>query len=226
MLLLFFILFHLLSCRLNFIFFKIKYIYIHAYIYCLITNIFNFIFLYNINVSPFSYNIYNLLKENEYKYIHNYQFNNYYLLIILYNTNGYMIADTLDFLIFDNKNLTRKKYFLHHLISIVAISISIFYNRISCFVAIYYLEIGGLVHHIRILSNKYNKFFTLATLLYIVIYSLTRILFFKDVTLFLLYNLKEKNIVEFINIFISYTLIIQNVFWLITNIKKIFKNNF
>ena len=144
---------------------------------------------------------------------------NDFIYICASNSNGYFVADSIDIFL-DNKNIKRKVYIRHHIMAILGIS-TVYLGDNKFILAIWCLEIGGILHHIKYMSEVYsfNYFFRIfITSLYFLIYPISRLYFILNVFQGLYDNLTFINL---INTSVSTLLFLQNVIWLFRNFKNL-----
>lgn len=141
---------------------------------------------------------------------------------VITHSGGYFIADIIDILI-DN-NIKRRIYILHHVAAISGI-LTVYFNSYYSIYAIWTLEIGGIVHHLKYAAdvNKVNIIlYWLAHIFYHVIYLISR----SVLGVIIVIKLPEiSNIGDAICIFVGVVLLIQNFSWWFHNIKKTFGIN-
>ena len=143
-----------------------------------------------------------------------------YLRYSTLHSLGYFVADTLDILI-DYYDVPRKRvYLLHHLFSIAGIS-TLYWNSYLSTYALWSLEIGGIVYHLKYYANESDsKILKIVSLiLYHVVYVITRILVFNNTTKYA-FNGDSLSIVKIVNLGVGYGLLVQNGIWWVKNIKK------
>lgn len=148
-----------------------------------------------------------------------YILNDPFIIICAANSNGYFIADLVDILV--DKNIKRRVYIFHHLVAIVGISTIYVNNNFSIF-AIWCLEIGGLVHHLKYASEIYSlQFQNITNFLYFFIYSTSRFYFTLNFIpiLFTYFSFSD-----FICVLVGISLTFQNVIWLRKNYSKTFNS--
>ncbi len=193
---------------------------IHSIIHCVSATIFNSIALFyinNINILTLNFCSYNLnANENIWFQI--------FVTIATYNSFGYFIADSLD-IISDWNNVKRRVFLIHHIFAILGLFVSLSGSVLTNY-AIWSLEIGGIVHHLKHASEIYNFpyfYYLIAQILYLIVYLTSRILLLINSTNCLLYN--YTTIYEKFGIFISYCLLIQNMTWFFVNLKNLKLSN-
>lgn len=180
---------------------------IHSILHCIsatLLNTYSVFYFYNINLMTLEFCNYNLK-------------NTYWTGLATYNSLGYFISDSLDILS-DWQNIKRRVFLIHHIFAILGLLVS-FSDSILTNYAIWSLEIGGLVHHLKHASEFYNFStlpYTVSHILYFTVYIISRLLFFINCSNCLLYS--DTSSYEKIGIFISYALIFQNMFWFYQNI--------
>jgi hypothetical protein len=152
-------------------------------------------------------------------------YNKSLLLISAYHSAGYFLADTIDILI-DYTNYKRHIYILHHIVAFLGIMTVHLGSYLSVY-AIWCLEIGGIVHHIKHAADVYRIDPILEVgshLLYHIVYLFSRILLTLNVlNAFVLIGRSNNITGDLIGLLVSVILIIQNVIWWTYNVKKYFK---
>lgn len=144
---------------------------------------------------------------------------------VIFHSIGYFIADTID-IIFDDVNIWRQVYIIHHVTAIIGL-LTVFTGTYVSFYAIWTLETGGIVHHLKHVAEVYNTpvpLYIMIHMLYHIIYLTTRIL----LTMFVMtgiYNLSYTNnlVGDIIGASVGTILVIQNFIWWLKNIKKTLK---
>lgn len=183
----------------------------HSLIHCLNSLILSTYFFYKNNINLFSINVIQEMDTFDTS-------NDLVLFLCAQNSIGYFLIDFIDILI-DSliyKNSKRNVYLVHHIFAILTLG-TVYFDDKFIF-GIWCLEIGGLIHHLKHISEVFDlSVKKLFVVIYFIIYPMSRIYFFINI-LTGLYRIP--NIINFINSFISSLLIIQNLFWLIKNIKN------
>ena len=133
-----------------------------------------------------------------------------------YNSLGYFIADSIDIFL-DWKNVKRRVFLIHHFSAILGI-LTIFAGSKLVNYAVWSLEIGGIVHHLKHASEIYQYRQIPAYTLYFLVYTTSRVLLFLNCNYCLTIPLSYS---EIFGILISYLLILQNVVWIYQNLKKL-----
>ena len=199
-----FILFYLIICRTT-----PRYLELESLIHCLVSSFWH---LYIIGkYIPGSMFWYNSL-TNLTTYMPNHPELTGTFLLATEHSIGYFVADLLDTLI-DYKNVKRRQYIFHHIISILGISMQYAGSFIGSY-GIFYAEIGAIGHHLRRLNKNDKKIF----FFYLMTYGITRILMILNV-IHQTFHLQSGR--DIIPIMITYPLVIQNSIWLYKNVKSI-----
>lgn len=141
---------------------------------------------------------------------------------VIFHSIGYFIADTIDIMT-DDINLWRQVYIIHHIVAVLGL-LTVFKGTYVSFYAIWTLETGGIVHHLKHVAEVYNTpvpLYIMIHMSYHIIYISTRIL----LTMFILsgvYNLSHTNnlVGDIIGASVGTILVVQNFVWWIKNIKK------
>ena len=123
---------------------------------------------------------------------------------------GYFLADNLDIISSDQK--WRRRYLAHHWIAILGIS-TIYFGVFYSVFAIWCLELGGIVHHIKRLTVE-TPLFPLTASLYFIIYTFSRVYFSMILFELLLTDISWTSLICFIT---SLSLTVQNFIWLYQN---------
>ena len=180
---------------------------IHSIIHCTVASLIStYVLLYRMNNNLFSSQVGTKLQNVEIVY-------KPFLSIIGTHSLGYFIADTLNIIINQPYN---RKYIFHHIFAIFGI-FTIFWESYISTYAIWSLEIGGIVHHLKYAADVYrvNKFsWWIIQMLYHVVYVSTRILIFINITNCLL-NISNSYtpIPDSVGIISGYGLVVQNGIW-------------
>ena len=132
--------------------FKIQF---HSIVHCINAVLLSSYFYYFSNISLISINV---IKQMNFAY-------NDFIYICASNSNGYFVADSIDIFL-DNKNIKRKVYIRHHIMAILGIS-TVYLGDNKFILAIWCLEIGGILHHIKYMSEVYsfNYFFRIFSII-------------------------------------------------------------
>ena len=203
------ILFYLFLARYTRNLFKIQF---HSLVHCFNAVACISYLFYKSNIDLLTWNIKEQLKGG----------NSDLIYFCITNSNGYFIADTLD-IISDNKNLKRKNYIIHHLVAIVGLMTVYLKENDNIFFGtwvIWCLEIGGIVHHLKYMSELYSfQHHTLISLIYVCVYASSRIYFIGNVLNILYLNFTV--LYGFIALGCT-ILFVQNAIWLFKNIIKDF----
>ena len=146
------------------------------------------------------------------------------ILLASYHSAGYFLADIIDILI-DYKNKKRQIYILHHVVAFAGIS-TVYWGSYLSIYAIWCLEIGGIVHHLKH-AAEVNDFgsvpYYLSQLLYHVVYLFSRILLSLNVIGGLVGICKSETILaDLMGLTGAVVLLIQNGIWWVHNLKKSF----
>lgn len=138
------------------------------------------------------------------------------LLKLTKHSIEYYIADTVNICIAQDK---RKKYILHHIISVIGLS-SIFLDTYIGSYAIFLNAPAVIGHHTkRLFENIKNKHLKLVVFIfYFFSYSISRILMSINI---IHYSFHIKKYQDIIPIFITYPLVFQNFIWLYKNFLKL-----
>lgn len=175
---------------------------IHSIVHCVTSFIFSTCSFIVLGINPLSFSVYNHFKNSE------------IFDVIIYHSLGYFIADTIDILI-DYKNVRRRIYLIHHVAAIIGL---LFGGYISVY-PIWILEMGGIVHHLKYISEVYHfENDNVIQVMYHVVYLFSRVLLSINV-----YNFMSSDNL-FITVIIS-VLLIQNFIWWLHNLKKAVKLN-
>lgn len=181
---------------------------IHSIIHCVSATLFGTYLFYISNISIFSISFCSEVIKTE-------NFNNF---LYVNNSLGYFIADSIDIFL-DWKNVKRRVFLLHHVSAIIGILTG---GSSLVAYAIWALEIGGVVHHLKHASEVYNFNSNIKSLIfsiYFIVYSFTRILLFLNCNSCLINN--SLTGYQLIGVFMSYILILQNAIWLMQNLLKL-----
>lgn len=141
---------------------------------------------------------------------------NYYLRIGILHSMGYFIADTLDIVLFDNKNEKRKIYIFHHLLTVFCMLLSLNFCTFSGNHGLWTSEIGGILHHVK---NMYRN--RIIFIIYFILYLFTRLTLFYIIT-YGLFFFENINIFDYVLLISLYPIIFQNLKWLYINTVKEF----
>ena len=194
-----------------------KKVQIHSIIHCVIS------FLWTTYVLFISTG-YSFLNTNFRALLTNVTDRKFMFSMIIFHSLGYFLADTVDIFI-DYKNQKRRVYLLHHVVAIAGLSTIYWGSYISVY-PIWSLEIGGIVHHMKHVSEVYDiniVIYLLIQGLYHVIYLMSRILLALNVyTVFTWICHSDTIGADITAIVVAIVLIIQNLLWWVHNVKKIF----
>ena len=199
--------YHLILAR----FFKIwsKNVQIHSILHCISSTLWASYILY-------VYLGREVLDTNYIKYIPSLTDNDIQVIIKACTYSlGYFMADTLDIII-DYTNVKRRVYIIHHLVAMLGI----YWNPSLAIYAIWCLEIGGIVHHLKHASevNEFGTlFYILSHLLYHIVYLSSRLLL--NITLIngISFGISFSDIIGMI---VGFTLLFQNYLWWWRNLKR------
>ena len=146
----------------------------------------------------------------------------YIILIAATHSMGYFVADTIDILI-DWSNKKRRIYIPHHLVAIVGL-LTVYAGSYLPIYAVWCLEIGGIVHHIKHGSdvNNFNKFYNVLThVIYHIVYLFSRVLLAANVfKAILIIHSSENMWADMLGLIVAVVLLIQNGIWWVHNAKK------
>lgn len=120
---------------------------------------------------------------------------------------GYFVSDIFYSIV--KKDST---YIPHHLLSILCL-----YNNPSTTSGLFYAELGGFFHHLKRFKYYFPKNISiLISILYFLGYGYSRILFFCNLTDYMLYSEKDSYF-AYIQVILTYMIIYQNMLWLYKN---------
>lgn len=197
----------------------------HSIIHCVLAFLYtSFLFLIKERKESFDTDYYLLLytKSNDILYD-----------IAIYHSIGYFLADTFDILL-DYTNTKRRIYLLHHGSAIVGLSIIYWGSYIPVY-PIWALEMGGIVHHLKNLSEmreiKDNDIFDqilkhkiVYQLFYHVVYLFSRILLTINVYKCLIHiSLSRNPLPDLLGLTVVCVLIVQNIIWWFKNVSQHFR---
>jgi len=120
-------------------------------------------------------------------------------------------------------NTKRKDFVVHHLAALLGLC-TIFFNGYMFLYGLWLLEIGGIVHHIKHASRTFQwpePWFTVAEVLYHVVYVSSRVLLFTNTTngWFFLHESNSKAM-DVICFSVVYILVAQNSVWWFKNARS------
>lgn len=192
---------------------------IHSIVHCVVAFLWTtyvlFIYLGN-----------NMINTNFYQALHGLSDSDKYMLLLTaYHSGGYFLADTVDILI-DYTNKKRHIYILHHAAAFAGIS-TIYWGSYLSVYAIWCLEIGGIVHHLKH-AAEVNDFgsipYFLSQTLYHIVYLFSRILLSLNVvTAIFSIHLSETILPDILGLCVAIILLIQNGLWWVHNARKSLK---
>lgn len=138
---------------------------------------------------------------------------------IIEHSLGYYLADTT-YILF-NAEKKKRIYINHHLSSILGLSI-VFYDSFLSVYAAWILNVGGVVHHLKHISEVYDfKSKSIFQYSYFIIYLFSRILLTINTTNMLINISKSQNkIADIIGLSVGFFLIIENFKWWWINVQK------
>ena len=183
---------------------------IHSIIHCLLAFLFSsYYLLYILQLNYLETNITLSLSELNYH-------QEVMIRLIVEHSIGYFIADTIDILI--SQNPKRYVYIYHHLAALIGLS-TIYWNSYLAIYCLWVLEMGGMVHHLKFISETTGHFILVADVLYHVVYLSSRILLMINV-----YNgfFCYQNEADLVGLIIAVFLFVQNMIWWLVNLKKSF----
>ena len=165
----------------------------------------------------------NIFSTNFMVILQNINDNDKYLLILATtHSMGYFIADTIDILI-DWNNKKRRIYILHHIAAIVGLT-TVYIGSYIPIYAIWCLEIGGIVHHLKHGSEvyKFGKVYTVLThITYHIVYLFSRILLGINTFKEMIIIYKSNNILaDMLGLVVALVLLVQNGLWWVHNVRK------
>ena len=146
---------------------------------------------------------------------------------VAYHSAGYFIGDTIDIYI-DHTNIKRKEFVMHHLAAFAGLC-TVYLDGYMFLYGLWLLEIGGIVHHIKHAARTFHwpqPWFTIAEVLYHVVYVGSRVLLFSNTTNGW-FHLHEQRILggrtaqlmDVICFLVVYVLVAQNSVWWFKNAK-------
>ena len=140
--------------------------------------------------------------------------------LIVEHSIGYFIADTLDILI--SQNPKRYVYIYHHLAALIGL-VTIYWDSYLAIYCLWVLEMGGIVHHLKFISDTSGHLVLCTDIFYHVIYLSSRLLLMINV-----YNgfFCYRNEAELMGLIIGAFLFCQNMIWWLINLKKSFQRIF
>jgi len=145
-----------------------------------------------------------------------------------FHSAGYFIADTIDIII-DHTNIKRRIYILHHVAAILGLS-TIYWGSYASIYAVWCLEIGGMVHHLKhaietcyknqIITESGKIVYGGTQMLYHIVYLSSRVLLGLNViNTFINHKL---NPVDMAGMAIACVLLVQNFIWWYQNFIRSF----
>lgn len=202
-------------------FFKIwsRKVQIHSIVHCVIAFLWTSFILYVlIGLSPLDMNVREILTNVPPNGERMFQW-------IIFHSLGYFLADTVDIII-DYTNIKRRIYLLHHVVAIAGLS-TVYLGSYMSIYAIWALEIGGLVHHLKHASEVFDFgpfLYILTQILYHVVYLFSRILLTLNTYTMFTWICHSKNIhADVIGLMVACVLIVQNFLWWIHNVKRMLR---
>ena len=145
------------------------------------------------------------------------------ILMSIYHSTGYFLADTYDILFVDWKNKKRRIYIPHHLAALIGIS-TVCYGSYLPVYAIWCLEVGAIVHHLKRIVEMYDcrpMIRLMTQVLYHVVYVSSRILLGLNViNAIQTVQMSETVSADIMGLIMAVILLIQSGIWWIHNARK------